>query len=294
MTEVLAEDVWRARAEMQRARVTPLIQPRLARRAEGTKHPVEDFLFEYYSNTPGKLQTWHPGAGVALGGHAEEYLALKGYVRNSEGVTAPIESLTPRRESLANTVDLLERTQSRTPEFSCFGRHEWAMVYQLDPDEIRHSAWPLRLTMDEISDVITSSPLKCTHFDAFRFYTNAAKPLNVLQPTRATQADLEQPGCLHAGMDLYKWGFMFSPWVPSELVVDCFMLAREIREVDMRVAPYDLSALGVEPIRIETAEGRAEFAGLQRSFSDRQQAMRVRVTKTLRHLLAAMPPAYVS
>ena len=294
MTEVLAEDVWRARAEMQRARVTPIIQPRLVRRAEGTKHPVEDFLFEYYSNTPGKLQTWHPGAGVALSGHAEEYLALKGYVRNSEGVTAPIESLTPRRESLANTVDLLERTQSRTPEFSCFGRHEWAMVYQLDPDEIRHSAWPLRLTMDEISDVITSSPLKCTHFDAFRFYTNAAKPLNVLQPTRATQADLEQPGCLHAGMDLYKWGFMFSPWVPSELVVDCFMLAREIREVDMRVAPYDLSALGVEPIRIETAEGRAEFAGLQRSFSDRQQAMRVRVTKTLRHLLAAMPPAYVS
>jgi hypothetical protein len=286
MTEVLAEEVWRARAEQQQARVAPLINPRLARRAEGTKHPVEDFLFEYYSNTPGKLQTWHPGAGTALGGNADEYLGLKGYVRTNEGVTAPVESLAPRRASLASIVDLLERTQSRTPEFSCFGRHEWAMVYQLTPDEIRHSAWPLRLTMDEISEVITSSPLKCTHFDAYRFYTDAAKPLNVLQPTRATQADLEQPGCLHAGMDLYKWTFMFSPWVPSELVVDCFMLAREIREVDMRVAPYDLRTLGVEPIRIETAEGRAEFAGLQRAFSARQQEMRMRVTKALRALLA--------
>jgi hypothetical protein len=288
MTEVLAEEVWRARAEQQHARVAPLIRPRLARRAEGTKHPVEDFLFEYYSNTPGKLQTWHPGAGVALAGNADEYLALKGYVRTRDGVTAPIERLAPRRESLGNIVELLERTQARTPEFSCFGRHEWAMVYQLDPEEIRHSAWPLRLTMDEISEVIASSPLKCTHFDAFRFYTDAAKPLNILQPTRATQADLEQPGCLHAGMDLYKWTFMFSPWVASELVVDCFMLAREIREIDMRVAPYDLSALGVEPIRIETAEGRAEFAGLQRSFSDRQQAMRLRVTKTLQNLLAGV------
>ena len=294
MTEVVAEEVWRAHAEEQRARVAPLIRPRLERRAEGTKHPVEDFLFEYYSNTPGKLQTWHPGAGVALAGEADEYLALKAYVRTSDGVTAPIESLAPRRDSLANIVELLERTQARTPEFSCFGRHEWEMVYHLDPDEIRHSSWPLRLTKDEISEVITSSPLKCTHFDAFRFYTDAAKPLNVLQPTRATQADLEQPGCLHAGMDLYKWAFMFSPWVPSKLVVDCFILAREIREVDMRVAPYDLSAMGVEPIRIETAEGRAEFAGLQRSFSDRQQAMRVRVTKTLRDLLVGVSPPCAS
>jgi hypothetical protein len=294
MTEVLAELVWRARAEQQQARVAPLIKPRLARRAEGTKHPVEDFLFEYYANTPGKLQTWHPGAGTTLGGNADEYLGLKGYVRTSEGVTAPVDLLAPRRASLASIVDLLERTQSRAPEFNCFGRHEWAMVYQLDSEEIRHSAWPLRLTMDEISDVITSSPLKCTHFDAFRFYTDAAKPLNVLQPTRATQADLEQPGCLHAGMDLYKWAFMFSPWVPSELVVDCFILAREIREVDMRVAPYDLSALGVEPIRIETAEGRAEFAGLQRAFSVRQQAMRVRVTKALRALLAGVPSSCAS
>ena len=30
-------------------------------------------------------------------------------------------------------------------------------------------------------------------------------------------------------MDLYKWAYKLSPLVPSELVADCFELAREIR-----------------------------------------------------------------
>ena len=61
-------------------------------------------------------------------------------------------------------------------------------------------------------------------------------------------------------MDLYKWSYKLSPLVPSELVADCFALAREIRELDMRASPYDLAELGYEPVAVETPAGRPEYA----------------------------------
>ena len=154
-------------------------------------------------------------------------------------------------------------------------------VHGMSQEEVRHAHWPLRLAPAQIAEVVETAPLRCTHFDAFRFYSDAARPLNVVQPTRATQVDLEQPGCLHATMDLYKWAFRAYPVVSADLVADCFELAREIREVDMRVAPYDLSDLDVEPIRIESAAGRAEFVRYQRDFAERGAIMRERVLRSL-------------
>lgn len=83
-------------------------------------------------------------------------------------------------------------------------------------------------------------------------------------------------------MDIYKWAYKLSPLIPSELVADAFVLAREIRELDMRASPYDLSALGYRPVRIETPDGKREYAAAQRSFADRAGVLRSR-------LLAAIP-----
>jgi hypothetical protein len=94
---------------------------------------------------------------------------------------------------------------------------------------------------------------------------------------RHTQVAMEQPVCLHANMDLYKCAYKLSPAVPSELVMDCFDLAREVRELDMRAAPYDLHKLGYEPVRIETTRGKAEYVAAQRGFADRAQALRRRL-----------------
>jgi hypothetical protein len=74
--------------------------------------------------------------------------------------------------------------------------------------------------------------------------------------------------------DLYKWATKLTPVVPSELVMDCFELAREIRELDMRASPYDLGELGYEPVPIETPEGKAAYAAEQRAFAARGQALR--------------------
>ncbi len=121
------------------------------------------------------------------------------------------------------------------------------MVYRTDRP--RHSAVPLRLGAAGTDAVVESLPVHCTHHDAYRFFTAAARPRNAVSPTRADQVALEQPGCLHATMDLYKWAYKLSPATPGELLADCFALAADVRELDMRASPYDLADLGYPPVR---------------------------------------------
>ncbi|MFC4909142.1 3-methyladenine DNA glycosylase [Actinomadura gamaensis] len=280
--EILGPDEWRARADAHRRRVGAWLEPHLERRRRGEKHPVEDFLFTYYSHRPNRLLQWHPGAGVELAGARD---LGRDYVNTERGAAVDVDGLLARRRSSVEwTAALLARTAARPAQFGCFGLHEWAMVYRTP--EVRHEAWPMRLSADEIAGIVEARGVRCSHFDAFRFFTEAARPLNVLQPTRETQHELEQPGCLHANMDLYKWAYKLSPLVPSELVADCFALARDIRAVDMRASPYDLARLGYPPVRIETAEGRAEYAALQRDFSRRAEPLRLRLLRACESLLA--------
>jgi hypothetical protein len=163
------------------------------------------------------------------------------------------------------------------------------MVYRQTADEVRHNAYPLRFPPEELARIVEATPLCCSHFDAFRFFTGPARPLNKLQPTRAESARFEQRGCLHANMDLYKWAFKLAPFTPSELIADCFALARDIREIDMRASPYDLRALGYEPIPIETAAGRADYEQHQRTFATRGEPLRARLIALTQRLREAWP-----
>jgi hypothetical protein len=286
---LLTEDVWQARRAAHEQRVDAWTGPHLERRRRGEKHPVEDFLFEYYSYRPTLLRRWHPGAGVTIAGDsARDYLRWDGYVETPGGVTLDVEAVLAKRGDTARWVhDLLIRTAGRPAHFGCFGMHEWAMVYRQQADDVRHNSWPLRHTPDRLAEIVQERGVRCSHFDAFRFFTPPARPLNVLQPTRESQPELEQGGCLHANMDLYKWAYKLVPLTPSELVADCFALAREIRELDMRASPYDLAALGYPPVRIETPDGRAEYAAAQRAFADCASALRSRLMSCCEH---ATPP----
>jgi hypothetical protein len=182
--------------------------------------------------------------------------------------------------------DLLQTMQTRPAFFGCFGLHEWAMVYRQTPDEIRHNAYPLRYPPEALARIVEAAPLTCSHFDAFRFFTSPARPLNKLSPSREAVPQFEQRGCLHANMDLYKWAFKLAPFAPSELIADCFALARDIREVDMRASPYDLRALGFAPIPIETLAGRTDYETHQRAFAARAEPLRARLLALCERLLA--------
>ena len=98
----------------------------------------------------------------------------------------------------------------------------------------------------------------------------------------------EQPACIHANMDLYKWAYKFSPWISSDSIADCFELALDARHLDMRAAPYDLNEFGVTPIRIETALGRAQYAIEQRAVAARAAPLRARLIVEYRALIGAV------
>lgn len=285
----LSETAWLARRAAHERRVRAWTDPHQARQARGEQHPVEDFLFEYYRFRPSWLRRWHPGPDVVLHGDAaRDFLRWPEYHETDGGVALnPAAFDAGRRDTLAWLAGLLRATAGRPPQFACFGLHEWAMVYRLRPDEIRHSSLPLRFSPEETARLTESLPIRCSHFDAFRFFTPPARPLNRLQPERATTDQFEQRGCLHANMDLYKWAFKLAPFTPAELTADCFELAREIRQVDMRASPYDCTSLGLTAIAIETPEGRADYEAHQRAFAERSQPLRLRLLALCERLLAA-------
>jgi hypothetical protein len=260
VVQVLEPSAWQSRRAAHERRADALLAGHLARRARGEKHPVEDFLFSYYSVRPARLRRWHPGLPHL---DVEAFLARRG-------------------DAVRFIRSLLHATAARPPFLGCFGMHEWAMVYR--QPEHRHEA-PLRLGQAGTDAVVEGHRIRCSHVDAFRFFTPEALPRNEIQPTRALQIELEQPGCLHATMDLYKWAAKLGEAVPSELVLDCFELARDVRILDMRASPYDLRGYGYSPVPVETPDGKAAYAAAQREFIARAEPLRARLIQLCDALL---------
>lgn len=254
-----------------------------ARKAAGQRHAVEDFLYTYYSTRPSLLRRWHPGCDVGLEGPAPHDM-WRWYSTSTDGVTALDRPhyMQDRAETVTFVHRLLTATAARPAFTGCFGLHEWAMVYR--QDDRRHSL-PLRLGQAATDTVVETHTIRCTHFDAFRFFTDQAVSLNRVQPSRDSQIEMEQPGCLHASMDCHKWAGKLGPAVPGELALDCFALAREVRRLDMQASPYDLSSYSERAVAIETSEGKAEYVGRQRELSERASQLRNRLIEVCELLL---------
>ncbi|WP_422746718.1 3-methyladenine DNA glycosylase [Mycobacterium sp. WMMD1722] len=282
----LDEQVWTRRERAHAERVDAFCAPHLARRRSGERHPVWDFLFTYYSLRPRQLRCWHPGFGVTLTGDAARgRLHRSGYGAVAGGVAVTGEHLHARLDTVRFVAGLLHATAGRPARLNCFGLHEWAMVYRAPT--VRHDAVPLRLGAAGTDAVVDSMPLRCSHFDAYRFFTEPAAARNTEPLSRDRQNDTEQPGCLHAAMDLYKWAYKLSPLVPSELTLDCLELAAEARVLDMRASPYDLAAYGFTPIPIETPAGRAEYVRIQQDIAARAAPLRATLAGRCDALLTA-------
>ncbi|MCH1867353.1 3-methyladenine DNA glycosylase [Nocardioides sp. CFH 31398] len=285
---VLDEAEVAERTAMHEARWERLVGPYAERRARGEKHPVHDFLFTYYAERPGRLRRWHPGYGVALP-PGVPHAGWRGYTTDAASgrVAVSADFLAERRLLVETLHRLLRATQRRPAHTRCFGLHEWAMVHGQADGDVRH-ALPLRLGAAGTDRVVEGHRIACSHFDAFRFFTDTARPLNTLRPASDDRPDFEQPGCLHAGMDLYKHAYRLSPLVDSDLVLDCFELAADVRVLDMRASPYDLTGVpGVDttPVRIETAAGKREYAAAQATFAERAAPLRARVADACELLL---------
>jgi hypothetical protein len=269
----LAKEVWQERARKHQARVSEWIDPVLERRSRHARHPVYDFLFEYYSFRPAQLLRWSPGPDVILQDADRTDGAA---VWESVQVGQRLKAFPGNRRAFVDwAIHFLRNTAERPPNFGCFGLHEWAMVYR--QPAIRHQEVPLRLSRPDLDTFLESQQLSCTHFDAFRFFSERAKPRNSMQLERTLTAELDQPACIHVNMDLYRFCYKIAPWIESELLADAFALARSARELDMRASPYDLTEFGFEPIPIETGDGRAQYVRLQREIARLAEPVRERV-----------------
>lgn len=293
MTSIWSREKWHDHMQAHLGRVAPHADAFVDRRSREKKHPVHDFLFTYYSFAPARLKQWVPPLGVGLEVTTADlqacpWLSADRFVRDNGVVYLDEGRLTARERDFATWVGTLcARILGRAGRFACFGLHEWAMVYRQPREQVRHQGYELRLSPEQLAAFVESLPVCCSHYDAFRFFTPDARPLNLLQPTLETRPDLEQPGCLHANMDLYKWAGKLWPWTGSDLVGECFHLAMAGRDLDMRASPYDLAALGYEPLRIETAAGRVQYETEQRGLAARSAPLRERLREVCQQIASA-------
>lgn len=282
----LSREEWLPKRQQHIAEIRSVTAPWLQKRKRGEKDPIEDFLYDYYSVKPKKLEHWNPGIGIELE-DAPEYVGKKWFTETKAGVMFDHQQFMEHREQAVRFIHkLLTLTKNRPARFGCFGWHEWAMVYRQDESELRHQQLPLRLGQKETDRQVEGAQITCSHFDAYRFFTPEARPLNALEPTRERQEWFEQPGCLHVGMDNFKWALKLGPVVPGEVLREAFVLSREIRYLDMQASPYDLSALGVEAVKIETEEGKKEYQRLQKMFAERGQTVRQKLIDAIEAVAA--------
>ncbi|WP_216452170.1 hypothetical protein [Arcanobacterium phocae] len=300
---VLSSDIWWPRALDHFYAAQRRSQGRVRRRQLGEKNPLEDFLWEYYPLRPGRLAVWHPGFttdGEPYGlaepdgdvdsvrawnptdsqapsplswwkHHASLPWQKSVHSEMGEAIVVDDEYLQHRSHGIQHLTALNRILSTREATFGCLGWHEWAMVYQAD--ETRHPL-PLRLDVEQTNHLVEQAHIRCTHFDAFRFFMPAAVGFNRVQPTYETVFEHEQPGCIHVSMDLLRTCIQLGPIIPGELTIQAFDLAMEARTIDMAASPYDCSSLGLTAIPIETANGKAEYIERQRELATKARPLR--------------------
>jgi len=282
---VLSKDVWVDQKKNHIQEVEQVVSPLTRGSRHGKSHPVYDFLFDYYNFRLNQHKRWSPGWKFFLeGATPEEFPICTSF--DERGGRISLEVFPEKRlRGVDWIVQLLGVMTQRHPRYSCFGLHEWAMVYKTDTP--RYTV-KLRLTHKEIKDVVESLPLRCTHYDAFRFFTPSAVPLNLVELTQENRIQYDQPGCIHANMDLYKWAYKFYPWISSKIILEAFKLTLKARILDMRASPYDLSRWRFSPICIETSEGRAAYEEAQRELTEEAKPIREDLLRELKAFRKAL------
>ena len=233
------ERVWRAAAAEHLAAMLELLYPppsSLPAKSGGSslkdrihavsKHPVYNFLHVYYRYSVADILCYSPGVGLELEGVSAsdlqdksltgmEHTFAKSPLLRRKFLTIEcdrahfaLDASTIREakafdlSAMITSREILARSATRTPFFGCYGLHEWAMLYSGEGSKPeRHQDFlSLRVSQRTIDEVVEGG-VRCTHFDAFRFFQPAARRFNVIDPiTKDRQKELEQPGCVHANM----------------------------------------------------------------------------------------------
>lgn len=170
-------------------------------------HPIYNFILKYYfSMSPKCLTHYSPGANVLLKqvspdvmiktlAHKESFGDPLSHVDGGYVLDlAKLKFTASKRRAMEHVVRLLRAIDRKPPLLHCFGLHEWAMVYRNDTtktdDQIsslsKFQSLPLRVSPEEIKRVLvpvegSASVLRCTHYDAIRFFTSDSVGINAIK-----------------------------------------------------------------------------------------------------------------
>lgn len=129
----LAASSWRPAAEAHERRVLSLLGGSLL---HDPRHPIFNFLFEYYSFDRKLLLRWSPGPGVGLEGtghHEPRVWQGRGWRSlpfdgTRLGFIDPSLAKSSVRSPMRRMVSVLRKSEGRAPHLNCYGLHEWAML----------------------------------------------------------------------------------------------------------------------------------------------------------------------
>src|SRR5262245_9977755 len=125
----LTADQWRSERSLTLAELEPHAAAGEDRRSRRVIHPIEDFIFEYYSLRPSQLRPWSPGPDVLLlDASPNELDRGRLFVEQDGGLVLPAYPAN-RRSFLIWLTEYLTAVAARPLALGCFGMHEWAMVY---------------------------------------------------------------------------------------------------------------------------------------------------------------------
>src|SRR4051812_34938559 len=112
----LPRETWEPVRAAYLARVRPWAEDRLRRMSRHEKHPVRDFLFEYYSFRPAHLLRWTLGPNVVLEGATAADLGWAEFTAADGGLVLLPAAFTPHRVPyLRWAVQYLEAVRGRPP-----------------------------------------------------------------------------------------------------------------------------------------------------------------------------------
>ena len=201
--------------------------------------------------------------GVVLAGEAaRERLAWRGYLETpraspSTRPSSPMRAAAP--PSSSGPCSPRPQGVSRGSPASACTSGPWSTASS--PSEVRHSARRCVLARrDRSGRREPEHPLLALRRLPLLHPRRGPAQHPAADPGRAgRQRAARLPARRHGPLQV---GLQARPVRPVELIADCFALAAEIREMDMRASPYDLAELGYAPIAIETPAGRAEYAAV--------------------------------
>eukprot|EP01041_Mallomonas_annulata_P005090 gene5090-10186_t len=267
---IIKQSDWHSAATDHRQIITDLLYPsndlpEKQRHHLIATHPIYNFMHRYYRFSANDLKKYSPGLGVTFEtpistDTSDSNLFHPRFLQHdpiSETSTYIPFNISHTGihgwPTLLRSYDILTSTLKNKANYRCFGFHEWAMLYSGNSNKNNNENKEiiikkhqenlnLRISQEIINNVVESNQLYCTHFDAWRFFHKDAQILNHYNPIeRNTQSLYEQPACIHANMDLFKYAYQAYPLISSRLLLKTLKLAIKARIIDMRASPYDVS-----------------------------------------------------